>query len=225
VTRRLNVPARGTSVLDLRDVEAFPSGLARARIDSDRPVAVLVRDTRDASVAYPIDPIAIDLREHDQSEVEGKARIMETEDGFRVWIQMDPTVTQVYQAAIHEGTCLDRAGAKVHDLLPVAGGRATTTDIRSDLRAVADGAHAIRLAEIDDRRVELQSCGIIPWVRGVEVADEMLAEGIVLANENAPTATPKPVPPTATSEPTQARPTQKPVSGGRSTAYLPRAIR
>jgi hypothetical protein len=98
----------------------------------------------------------------------------------------------------------------------------------ADLRAVTDGAHAIRLTR-DGRRGESRvACGIIPIVRGADVADASLSRGFVLERVAAPpvataTATAEATTPPDPAKTATPRPTVDPA--GRTWLYLPRTLR
>jgi hypothetical protein len=226
----LSLPAGGSAVFDLREVAAFPAGQGRAHVVADRSVAVLQYDSRDDSIEYPLPVFEVGLSDERNSNVEGAAivRTVEGNNGIRVDISLTNGANGSYKAFIQDGTCTLSVGDALHELNDVVGGRSGTVLPNADLRSVADGGHAIRLTGAGRMGTRPVACGIIPAIRGVEVADASLSRGFVLERVAAPpvataTATTEATTPPDPAKTATPRPTVDPT--GRTWLYLPRTLR
>lgn len=208
-----------TATVDLATAADFPIGTGRATIDADAPLAVVVFERRDASREYPPKPLDFMLEDERNSMVKGTARLTPEGADLKVSITLTEGNTgSSLTAQIQATTCSDEDAPALHPLTDVVAGRSQTTLHNVDLRALADGKHALRLLRSGGRFGGRVSCGIIPEVRGVEVADTTAVRALALVPgpDALPTAAPT-APPVATT----AAPPPTATPGGATPTFVP----
>lgn len=189
-----------TAALDLAATTDFPVGTGRATVDGDGPLAVVVYERRDASREYPPKPLDFTLEDERNSMIKATARLTPEGRDLKVTITLTEGNTgSSLTAQVQATTCSDEDAPALHPLTDVVAGRSQTTLNNVDLRTLADGKHAVRLLRSGGRFGGRVSCGIIPEVRGVEVADTTAVRALALAPgpDALPTAGPT-APPSAT---------------------------
>lgn len=199
----LDLPAGGSTEVDLTDVDAFPIGTGSALVEAGAPVAVVVYEVRDASRDYPLVPLEVGLSDERGSNIEGTALLTPRGQDLRVEIELAPGMGSgsTLAAYIMQASCTEQDTPASHPLADVVGGRSDTILSGVGLRDVGDGFHAIRLKRAGGGPFAGRvACGVIGQVRGVEVADSAAVRAIQLAA--GPDTIPTPAPTAGATEPT-----------------------
>ncbi|MBK6768913.1 MAG: hypothetical protein IPG72_07880 [Ardenticatenales bacterium] len=208
-------------VVEIATLPEFPVGTGRAAIESDTPLGVLVYERRDASRIYPPKPLTFPLEDERNSMVKGQAVLTPDGTTLRVNITITEGSTGASMTAqIQATTCSDEDAPALHPLSEVVGGRSSTTLTDIDFRALANGQHAIRLLRGTGRFGGRVSCGIIPQVRGVEVADASAVGALALDPGPDALPTADPIGPTAPPSATTAVPSPSATRGPATPTFV-----
>ncbi|MEO8085094.1 MAG: hypothetical protein ABI780_14840 [Ardenticatenales bacterium] len=200
----------------------LPYGTGRATIDADQPIAVLVYERRDTSREYPPKPLDFSTEDERNSMVKSDVRLTPEGTDLRVNITITAgdNAGGSFTAQIQATTCSMEDAPALYPLTDVAAGKSVTTLNNVDLRTLTDGHHALRLIRGGGRFGGRVSCGIIPEVRGVEVADTTAVRALALAPGPDELPTAGPTAPTAPPAETTAPPRPTATGGPATPTFI-----